>query len=62
MFCPWCKSSNIVELQPTVNIGHDDQNEPLHRFKASDNDITIKNTLFNFQCKDCDTKFSVDHN
>lgn len=18
MFCPWCKSSNIIELQPTV--------------------------------------------
>lgn len=61
MYCPWCKSSNIVELESTVISNKFVNNSAIPTWKPIDNEREII-PAFNFQCGDCDTKFSVDHN
>lgn len=60
MFCPWCKSSNIIELQPTVVNNQVRKKSNFSPWKPIDDEREII-LAFNFQCGDCDTKFSVDH-
>lgn len=60
MFCPWCKSSNIIELQPTVVNNQVRKKSNFSTWKSIDDEREII-PAFNFQCGDCDTKFSVNH-
>ena len=60
MFCPWCKSSNIVELQPTVISNKIRDKSALPIWSPDDNEKEVF-LAFNYQCKDCDTRFNVDH-
>lgn len=60
MFCPWCKSSNIIELQPTVISDQVKKKSNISPWKPVDDEREII-PAFNFQCGDCKTKFSVDH-
>lgn len=61
MFCPWCKSGNIVELQPTVVNNQVRKKSNFSPWKPIDDEREII-PAFNFQCGDCDTRFNVDHN
>lgn len=61
MFCPWCKSSNIVELQPIVISNKVRDKSAISTWSPNDNEKEVF-PAFNYQCKDCDTRFNVDHN
>ena len=61
MFCPWCKSSNIIELQPLVIIYKVRDKSAIPTWSPDDNEKEVF-PAFNYQCKDCDTRFNVDHN
>lgn len=61
MFCPWCKSDNIIELQPTIVSSEIKKKSELSPWKPIDDKREIIPAL-NFQCKDCNTRFNVNHN
>lgn len=61
MFCPLCKSDNIIELQPTIVSSEIKKKSGLSPWKPIDDKREII-PAFNFQCKDCDTRFNVNHN
>lgn len=61
MFCPNCKSGNIIELQPII-IKNEVRDKSVIPTWSPDDNVKEVFPAFNFQCKDCDTKFNVNHN